>query len=66
MSPETRGAATALVPVVAPSSLEHHYVAYRAHVRSKVACLRAEQGDDGAAREARRLHALAVRHLEAG
>jgi aminoglycoside phosphotransferase family enzyme/predicted kinase len=49
-----------------PRSLEHHYVAYRAHIRSKVACLRAEQGDDGAAREARRLHALAVHHLEAG
>ena len=49
-----------------PRSLEHHYVAYRAHVRSKVACLRAEQGDREAAREARRLHALALRHLDAG
>ncbi len=29
-----------------PPNLEHHYVAYRAHVRAKVACLRYEQGDD--------------------
>ncbi len=27
-----------------PSSLAHHYVAYRAHVRAKVACLAHEQG----------------------
>jgi hypothetical protein len=49
-----------------PRSLERHYIAYRAHVRCKVACLRAAQGVGEAAREARRLHALAVRHLEAG
>jgi aminoglycoside phosphotransferase family enzyme/predicted kinase len=51
----------------APLSLEHHYLAYRAHIRSKVACLRAEQSgleEDGAA--ARRLSALALEHLEAG
>jgi predicted kinase len=49
-----------------PRSLERHYLAYRAHIRSKVACLRAKQGDDTAPREARRLHAMALRHLEAG
>lgn len=30
-----------------PSSLEHHYVAYRALVRSKVACLREQEGMQG-------------------
>jgi predicted kinase len=39
-------------------------VAYRAHVRSKVACLRHDQGDEDAAAEARRLLDLAHRHLE--
>ncbi|HET6689900.1 MAG TPA: AAA family ATPase [Miltoncostaeaceae bacterium] len=47
-----------------PSSLLGHYVAYRAHVRSKVAALRAVQGRAGAAVMARRLHSLAVAHLE--
>ena len=28
-----------------PMTLAHHYIAYRAHVRSKVACLRVAQGD---------------------
>jgi uncharacterized protein len=42
-----------------PYSLAHHYVAYRAHVRSKVACLR----DD--VDEARRLLELARRHVDA-
>lgn len=45
-----------------PQSLWHHYVAYRAHVRSKIACLRHVQGDPSAAHEAARLHALAARH----
>jgi aminoglycoside phosphotransferase family enzyme/predicted kinase len=49
-----------------PASLEHMYIAYRAHVRAKVACLRSAQGDHGAAVEARELLALAVRHLHAG
>jgi uncharacterized protein len=43
-----------------PATLEDHYVALRAHIRAKVACLR---GDDGAQEEARRLHELALRHL---
>jgi aminoglycoside phosphotransferase family enzyme/predicted kinase len=47
-----------------PPSLADHYVAYRAHVRAKVACLRRAQGDEHAEREARRLHALCLRHLE--
>jgi len=49
-----------------PASLGHHYVAYRAHIRSKVACLRHEQGDPGARATARSLHRLALDHLEAG
>ena len=49
-----------------PRTLLHHYVAQRAYVRAKVACLRAEQGDEDGAREARGLHALALRHLRLG
>jgi aminoglycoside phosphotransferase family enzyme/predicted kinase len=62
----------------APASLVHHYIAYRAQVRAKVACLRAAQaggtglvpapGEDGggATAEARRLLDLCERHLDAG
>ena len=50
----------------APRSLRHHYVAYRAFVRAKVACLRSGQGDQLAGGEARQLAALALRHLRAG
>lgn len=49
-----------------PATLLDHYVAYRAHVRAKVACLRHGQGDPEAAGEARALLDLAVRHLERG
>lgn len=49
-----------------PSSLAHHYVAYRAHVRAKVACLRHQQGDGEAAGTARDLLALCLAHLEQG
>jgi predicted kinase len=49
-----------------PTSLEHHHIAYRAHVRAKVACLRHEQGDVHAASAARSLHDLAAHHLEQG
>jgi aminoglycoside phosphotransferase family enzyme/predicted kinase len=49
-----------------PASLADHYVAYRAHVRAKVAALRHAQGGPDAAPEARRLHALCLRHLERG
>ncbi len=43
-----------------PASLEHHYLAYRAHVRAKVACLRGNpEGED----EARSLLEIALTHL---
>lgn len=47
-----------------PASLAHHYVAYRAHVRTKVALLRYGQGDFSGAAEARTYHDLCLRHLE--
>lgn len=47
-----------------PASLAHHYVAYRAHVRAKVACFRFAQGDERSAALARRYHDLACNHLE--
>jgi hypothetical protein len=49
-----------------PATLAHHYVAYRAHVRAKVACLRHQQGDEDSGPEAHRLLGQALRHLEAG
>lgn len=53
----------------APASLRHHYVAYRAFVRAKVACLQglqAGQDDLAAAGQARQLADIALRHLRAG
>jgi aminoglycoside phosphotransferase family enzyme/predicted kinase len=50
----------------APPSLWHHYVAYRAFVRAKVACLRHAQGDADAAWRSRELAELTLRHLRAG
>ncbi len=44
--------------------LAHHYIAYRAHVRAKVACLRLAQGDDASVDLAREYHALVLHHLE--
>jgi aminoglycoside phosphotransferase family enzyme/predicted kinase len=49
-----------------PATLAHHYVAFRAHVRAMVACLRSEQGDEEAGGEASRLVAIARDHLERG
>jgi Uncharacterized protein conserved in bacteria len=49
-----------------PSTLAHHYIAYRAHVRAKVACMRVAQGDDASAETAARLVALAHDHLRRG
>lgn len=49
-----------------PASLEHHHVAYRAHVRAKVSAIRADQGHEPAAAEARRLLDMALGHLRAG
>jgi hypothetical protein len=51
---------------VHPASLAHHYVAYRAHVRVKVACLQLEGGDSTKAAEAAALHGLALRQLRLG
>lgn len=47
-----------------PSSLADHYIAYRAQVRSKVACLRTAQGDTEAVELARQHLALCHTHLE--
>jgi len=47
----------------APPSLWHHYIAYRAFVRAKAACL---QEDGWAAAEAAEAADLALRHLRAG
>jgi predicted kinase len=49
-----------------PPSLVHHYIAYRAHVRAKVACLRHEQGDLESAAAAASLLDLTLDHLERG
>ncbi len=46
-----------------PASLAHLHVAYRAQVRAKVACIRADQGDEHASASAQALLALADRHL---
>ncbi len=50
----------------APTSLRHHYTAYRAFVRAKVTWLRSRQGDPRAGGEARELAAMALQHLRAG
>jgi aminoglycoside phosphotransferase family enzyme/predicted kinase len=47
-----------------PTSLAHHYVAYRAHVRAKVAVIRHRQGDSSAIGLARTHHRQAVDHLD--
>ncbi len=47
-----------------PDSLVHHYIAYRAHVRAKVACIRHEQGLHTAAADAGRLLGISLDHLE--
>lgn len=52
-----------------PESLAHFYMAYRALVRAKVACIRAATSADsssGDETEARCLLALALEHLDAG
>ncbi|MCW2615008.1 MAG: gluconate kinase [Frankiales bacterium] len=46
-----------------PSSLADHWIAYRAFVRAKVACLRAEQSDPASAALARDHLALARRRM---
>ncbi|MCK9893955.1 AAA family ATPase [Frankia sp. AgB32] len=49
-----------------PRSLEDFYVAYRALVRCKVACVRVGQGDAASAATARALAALALARLRRG
>ena len=49
-----------------PPSLIHHYIAYRAVMRAKIAAIRCEQGDVTAAEQARRLAAIGLRHLRLG
>ena len=49
-----------------PASLAHLHVAYRAHVRAKVACIRADQGDPAAPDAARALQQQCLTHLELG
>ncbi|MDI3315258.1 MAG: AAA family ATPase [Mycobacterium sp.] len=51
---------------LAPDSLKHFYIAYRAVVRSKVDCVRFEQGNHAAAADASRHLSLALQHLRAG
>jgi hypothetical protein len=51
------------VPV---ASLEHHYLAYRAFVRAKIAWMRAEAGEPGAAGLVERYLTITLRHLLAG
>ncbi|GAA0222911.1 AAA family ATPase [Cryptosporangium japonicum] len=46
-------------------TLEHHYVAYRAVMRAKVACLRWQQGVPDSAATAAQLLGLGVTHLRA-
>ncbi len=46
-----------------PESLAHHYVAYRALVRSKISCLRGSSADHD---EARAYLAQCARHLQSG
>ncbi|MFJ2924109.1 AAA family ATPase [Streptomyces massasporeus] len=48
---------------LAPPSLRHHYVAYRAFVRAKVSLIQARQGTPGAQAAARRLITTTLRHL---
>jgi aminoglycoside phosphotransferase family enzyme/predicted kinase len=47
-------------------SLVHHYMAYRAVVRMKVAYLRWSQGEQDSLAQAQRLAEIAVQHLRAG
>lgn len=50
----------------APASLTHFYMAYRAVVRAKVECIRADQGRRSAAADAQTHLDLALEHLRAG
>lgn len=47
-----------------PGSLAHYYLAYRAHVRCKIACLRVEAGEPHFGAVARMYHRLCLDQLE--
>jgi len=49
-----------------PAALRQHYIAYRAFVRTKVACLKYEQGDRSAGDDVKRYADLTLRRLELG
>jgi uncharacterized protein len=51
---------------VPPACLLHHYVAYRAFVRAKIASLKASEGAVAAGHDARQLADLTLRHLRSG
>ncbi len=48
-----------------PSTLAHFFVAYRAHIRAKVAAIRLSQGNSDAALAVQMYHQLAVEHMRA-
>jgi predicted kinase len=50
----------------APAALRHHYLAYRAFVRAKVACLRHQQGEPSAPADVAQYADLTLQHLTAG
>ena len=50
----------------APSTLLHHFIAYRAFMRAKIACLRAEDGEEAAPARAARLLEMSESHLKQG
>jgi len=50
----------------APDSLRHHFLAYRAFVRAKVAGVRQAQGDSRSAHEVSKLLTVTRQHLAAG
>ena len=50
----------------APAALVHHYTAYRAFVRAKIAFLHAAQGDLAGGAAAQQLTGMTLRHLRAG
>lgn len=49
-----------------PATLAHHYIAYRAQVRTKVACLRAAEGLPDTGEDPAALLELCLRHLHQG
>ncbi|RVW04213.1 hypothetical protein EGT50_07065 [Rhodococcus xishaensis] len=57
---------TAAATDTAPSSLRHHYVAYRSFMRAKVDCIRLLQGRAASADDAVRHTAIAEDHLNRG